>query len=178
MRRATVGTLRIYSSHGAFGGCPNLDWKEPHMNDQAKTNGKMSLALAGGIGIVGVLLGVLVSHLLTLQQSHRAKVPTGITNAAPTHWKAIINRDSSSGSCTQFAGRDFGSVVTYSYPVLAKGGDSIVWRGEIDGHPDPDNKVKVHVEFPPGQSPFAGYKFDEDHDSGSVRDSAGYGDYP
>jgi len=144
------------------------------MNDQAKTNGRMSLAYAGGIGMVGVLVGVLVSHLLMLQQSH--KRPGGTSNKATTQWKAIINRDSSDDSCTQYAGKDFGNVVTYSYPVLAKGGDSIIWHGQVDG--SPQGKATVHVEFPSGQSPFVGYKFDEDHDSGAVRNSAGYGDYP
>jgi len=145
------------------------------MNDQAKTDGRMSLAIAGGIGIVGVLVGTAVTSLLilpALQIVHKGPVPT---TRAPVQWKAVINRDTSDNSCTQYAAGNFGNGVKYAFPVLSKGGDSIVWHGRVNGAPG--NK-KVHVEFPQGGgSPFTDYKFDEDQPSGKVRNDADYGDY-
>jgi hypothetical protein len=147
------------------------------MNDQAKTNGKLSLAVAGGIGIVGVLAGIAASFfLLTLPGKQTGPThpgpPTRGANA-PVHWKAVINRSSADNSCVQSAGNNFGNVVKYAFPVLARGGDTIMWHGQVDGLP---GTKKVHVEFSQSQSPFNSYKFDEDHDSGPVSPDAVSGD--
>lgn len=142
------------------------------------SNGKMSLAIAGGIGILGVLVGTAVTSLLivpVLQKIQKGTVQT--TNNAPTHWKAVINLNTNDNSCTQFASKDnFGNTVKYAFPVLQKGaGDFIMWKGKVNGGP---GFTTVHVEFPDqASSPFTDYRYDGNTDIGPVRSDADYGDY-
>ena len=91
--------------------------------------------------------------------------------------EAVINLNSKDNSCQQYAGTDFGHVVKYAFPVLSKGGDSIVWHAQVDGG---SPNQKVHVSFPASHCPFKSDKCDlnENQDSGSVSDSAEMGDYP
>ena len=115
---------------------------------------------------------VVVGPLVAVLQLIAAPAPPG---KSPQHTKAVINLNSSDKSCQQYAGKDFGHVVKYAFPLLNKGGDSIVWHGQIDGG-GPNQKVEV--KFPPGQSPFSNDTFGEDQDSGPVSSSAAAGDYP
>ena len=128
------------------------------------SNGKMSLAIAGGIGILGALVGTAVTSLLIVPALKN--VQKGTTKNAPTHWKAVITFNTTDKSCTQFASRDnFGNAVKYSFPVLSQGGgDTIMWRGRIDaGRPN----LRVHVEFPDQtSSPFTDYRYDGNIDTG------------
>ena len=143
------------------------------MNDQPRTNGRMSLAITGGIGITGALLGAIVTLLLT---KSAPKAP------APIQWYGVITLNSD-GSCSQSASQQDPeshpeSLVTYAFPVLSKGRkDQIMWDGQVGSGPV---GTSVHVEFPSGTgNPFFNKnKFDKKDPSGRVRDTAGYGDYP
>jgi hypothetical protein len=130
-------------------------------------NRKWSTATLGVATVVALVLGFVIPKILS-------PAPARVPKAA-SQMKAVINRNSSDNSCQQYAGSDFGHVVKYAFPLLTKGGDTIVWHGEVDG----GSPVKVHVEFPPGQSPFGNReKFDEGRDSGPVSNLAAPKDYP
>lgn len=126
-----------------------------------------STAALALVGIGAFIVGFIISTLL--------KTAQGPTQAMRRQIKAVINLDSHDNSCQQFAGSDFGHVVKYAFPVLTKGGDSIVWHGQVDGG-SPNQKVEV--QFPPNYTPFASSTFSQDQDSGPVNASAAMGDYP
>ena len=96
------------------------------MNDEPNANSRVSLITVGGIGIVGALLGVVVTFFLTspVVQKNQPRVAPGTANI-----HAIVTLYDG-GKCQQRVGN-----IRYAFPVLRphKGslkGDIIDWQGQ------------------------------------------------
>ena len=148
------------------------------MHDQAKKNGRVSLAVAGGIGVAGFLLGIVASYL-----THSGSQAGAAPFAAVTKHATITLVDDN-GTCTFTADHGSGPPVPYKFVVIkphhgSKAGDHVIWN-VVDGRQGHNPSVTWDLSFPSGNDPFSHsqpFGNGSGHSSDSGDSSSPAGDY-
>ena len=138
------------------------------MNDELKTDGKMSLAVAGGIGILGVLAGGIATFFLAAGLSPKnVSRPKGTASGGPMH--AVITLYDNN-KCAQKVNN-----IHYAYPLIlppngGAPGSTIDWQGQDARTGSSGGQLAIDVEFtPPG--PFTSPSFKSVSGNGPTQSS-------